>query len=359
MKQYYLETMPQVNEAMKRVDAWYHQEVMDRVPIRFSEHNSSHNISMKEILKNYNNIKDFWFDANFQIDLYKKSVQNKPVYAETFPIFFPNLGPSVFASYYGVPLSYGETTSWAEHVIEDLEEFDLYSLKLNKECENWKKIDELTDLALKEGDGLFFTGYTDLHPSLDCVADFMGVENLCISMLDSPESVLQITDIAYRDFPEVYKYYAERLVGMPSVSWMGIPSEGSMHIPSCDFSTMLSEEQFAKFALPYIKKEVKHFEKNIFHLDGPGVARHLNTILQIPEIQAIQWVQGVGDDEPIMQWVGLIQKIQEAGKSIVVGLKTSELKQFMKAVEPKGIYLTMAAELIDQPDIIKEVEKWK
>lgn len=359
MKTYYLETMPHVNESMKRVEAWYHQEVIDRAPIRFSEHNGIHNDKADQIPARYQELKDYWFDAEYQVDCYISKLKNSPVYAETFPVFYPNLGPGVYASFYGVPLKYGTTTSWAQHIIDDVETFEVSTLRIDRKCENWLKIDELTDMALLKGGGMFFTGYTDLHPSLDCTADLMGVENLCMSILDSPEAVLELTDKVCEDFPAVYEYYAGRLNGTPSVSWMGIPSEESMHIPSCDFSTMLSKDQFEKFALPYIEREVKHFQKNIFHMDGRGVARHMDMILSIPEIQAIQWVQGVGDDEPILQWVPLIKKIQAAGKSVVVSLKTSELKEFMGAVHPKGIYLTMPASIEEQPDIVKMAEQWR
>ncbi len=65
-----------------------------------------------------------------------------------------------------------------------------------------------------------------------------------------------------------------------------------------------------------------------------GVARHLDVLLEQPEIHAIQWVQGMSMDQPIMQWVPLIERVQAAGKSIIVDLKLSELEAFMSAVRP-------------------------
>lgn len=47
---------------------------------------------------------------------------------------------------------------------------------------------------------------------------------------------------------------------------------------------------------------------NIFYLDGRGVARHLDAILELPNVNAIQWVQGVGLDQPILQWIPLIAR---------------------------------------------------
>ena len=95
---------------------------------------------------------------------------------------------------------------------------------------------------------------------------------------------------------------------------MGIPSFGKMHIPSCDFGAMISPRYFKQFALPALLAEVQHMTHNIFHVDGKGVARHLDAILHLPNVQAIQWVQGMGDDLPIMQWVTLIKRDSSSGQ---------------------------------------------
>ena len=71
-------------------------------------------------------------------------------------------------------------------------------------------------------------------------------------------------------------------------------------------------------------------------------------------------MQGVAEDEPILQWVPLIQKIQNAGKGVVVDLKVSELEPFMDAVSPEGIYLCIASDdEEEQQAILKRLLKWK
>jgi len=76
-------------------------------------------------------------------------------------------------------------------------------------------------------------------------------------------------------------------------------------------------------------------------------------------MHAIQWVQGVGDDLPIMQWLDVIRKIQAAGKGVVVDLMLDELAPFMEVMKPQGLYLCLAAAELDQPAILKRLEKWK
>jgi len=94
------------------------------------------------------------------------------------------------------------------------------------------------------------------------------------------------------------------------------------------------------------------------HLDGPGVTRHIDAILTLPNLQAIHWVQGYGINEPIMQWLPLIKKIQEAGKSVIVDLKMHELDEFIKKVDPTGIMLWIPAEPSEQKDILERVSQW-
>jgi hypothetical protein len=98
---------------------------------------------------------------------------------------------------------------------------------------------------------------------------------------------------------------------------------------------------------------------NIFHLDGKGVARHIDAILSVPEVHAIQWVQGVGDDLPIMQWVPFIKEIQARGVPVIVDLSKDELDEFMTAMEPEGLFLWVATETEEEElDLLKRVETW-
>jgi len=132
-----------------------------------------------------------------------------------------------------------------------------------------------------------------------------------------------------------------------------------MHIPSCDFAYLLSKQQFEEFCLPITQAEVKHMTHNIFHVDGKGVAKNLPLLLEIPEIKGIQYVQGVGDDQPIMQWIRDLQMIQQAGKSLVVDIALDELEPFMEALKPEGVLLCLDAEEELQPQIIQRVARWR
>ncbi|SPE31021.1 conserved hypothetical protein [Acidobacteriia bacterium SbA2] len=165
-------------------------------------------------------------------------------------------------------------------------------------------------------------GYTDLHGGLDCVAAWRDPQQLCMDILDDPERVHAALRLANESFLPIFDHYDKvlKVHDQLSINWMGIPSRGTMHVPSCDFSALTSTEIFCEFYFPSLVNEVSHTNHYIFHVDGVGVLRHLDHILSLPRVQAIQWVQGVDDDLPIMQWLEVIKRVQAAGKGVLVDL---------------------------------------
>ncbi len=352
-----LEAKPDFDQAIDRIYAWYEQQMIDRPPVRFTRHNAEYEAADDTWKDGWRDLKDKWFDEEYQIETFVKQLHGKRFLGETFPIYWPNLGPNVFAALYGSELEFAEVTSWAQPILSDYDQ----TVALDWQCGYLRKLESLTRSALEVCRGQFLVGYTDLHPGLDWLAALRGTELLLLDMVDQPDRLGPFLEIGTPDFLALFDYFDSMLkeAGQPSITWMGIPSFGRMHIPSCDFSAMISPRHFKRFALPALLAEVGHMTHNVFHVDGKGVARHLETILQMPNVQAIQWVQGMGDDLPIMQWVPLIKRIQAAGKSVVVDLSPAELEEFIGAVRPEGIFLTMAsADEAEEQAILKRITHW-
>lgn len=138
-------------------------------------------------------------------------------------------------------------------------------------------------MALERCAGKSLVGYTDLHPGVDCVAAWRDPQQLCIDMLESPDRVKSLIELSIRDFDRVYTHFDTMLKthGQLSVSWMDIPSFGRMHIPSCDFSALISPRMFEEFCLPVLQREVTSMTHNVFHVDGKGVARHIDILRRV------------------------------------------------------------------------------
>ena len=106
----------------------------------------------------------------------------------------------------------------------------------------------------------------------------------------------------------------------------------------CDVSCMFSNEVFKEMFLPPLLETMHTVDHRIYHLDGPGAFQHLDTLLDLPELQAIQWVPGAGHTE-VTQWIPLIQRIQSKGKGVQVGASPQEIEPLLREVRPEGLLI--------------------
>jgi hypothetical protein len=223
------------------------------------------------------------------------------------------------------------------------------------------KIEELTRKALARCGDRYWVGYTDLHPSLDCIAAWRGIDALCLDMAAEPEKLAPLVERSVRDFHRIFNHFDAMLKGaaQPSGTWINIPCAGKLHIPSCDVATMISTAHFKAFSLPQLQREMRGMDRAIYHVDGKGVARHLDVILEQPGIQAIQWVQGLGADWPILQWIPFLKRILKAGKSVLVDVPMEELDDFMSQMPREGVFLCLGVREGDEADALRRVERWR
>lgn len=344
---------------MERIEAWFHQSVLDRPPVRFYRHNAQFEAGEPLNRARWASLKDRWFDTEYQIEDFERSIAGKTFHAETFPVFFPNLGPSVYSAFYGGEIEFAEVTSWYHAVLHGI---NGYAVLQNDPFQNlyFKKLEEMTRAALARCGDRYWVGYTDLHPGLDCIAAWRGVDDLCLDIATGEGDLGSLVELSSRDFFPIFDHFDSMLAtaGQPSVTWMNIPCAGKFHIPSCDFATMISPAHFEEFGLPQIRHEIAGMDRNVFHLDGKGVARHVDALLEEPQIQAIQWVQGVADDWPILQWLPLLKKIRAAGKSILVDVPIEELDDFMRQMPREGIFLCLGVKDGTEADTLKRIERW-
>ena len=105
---------------------------------------------------------------------------------------------------------------------------------------------------------------------------------------------------------------------------------------SCDISCNLSPKQFEDLFLPPLIETMRTVDHCYYHLDGTVALHHLDLLLSVPEIQAIQWIPGAGHDA-ILQWVPLIRRIQQAGKAVQVFCGAHEVAPLLNEVSARGL----------------------
>jgi len=352
------EFKPDYEQTKERINAFWHNEILDR-PVTMLAVPKPPAEQISNPPSGHADIKERWYDIQYQVDLALALLKNQVFMGDALPIVYPNLGPEVFSAFYGCPLHFSETTSWTDPILEDWRAADKLALDWNHPDLLW--LLEMTDALLEVGRDRFITGMPDWHSGGDAIAAFRDPQNLAIDMLEHTQDVQALLARIEGDYFRLYDlFYAKlRAAGLPITSWTPLIYDGKHYIPCNDFSIMISKKMYAEVFLPGITRECQFLDRSIYHLDGPGALRHLDSILAIPELNALQWVPGAGSEE-FQRWVWVYQKVQKAGKGIQVNCRFIELPLVMEALDPNGLFLLVS----ETPDVesaqamLKELENW-
>jgi hypothetical protein len=125
---------------------------------------------------------------------------------------------------------------------------------------------------------------------------------------------------------------------------------------------MISPEMFEEFALPRLQKQCQRLDYTVYHLDGPGAIRHLDALLRIPELDAIQWEPGAGQPhvaDPVW-WESVWKKVYAAGKSAFLREPPLDsIEPFVREFGQVGTQVIAVAESEDQAkQILDESLEW-
>ncbi len=335
------EFKPDYERSKERIDAFWERELIDRPVVQFT---LAKPLEAQVPIPSSRHATpgERWLDAEYQAELHLALLANQEFLGDTMPVAYPNLGPEIFSAFYGCPIHFGDYgTSWTEPILKDWNDVD--SLKLDWDSPYLKKLHELTDAFLEIGRGKFITGMTDWHAGGDAIAAFRDPQQLALDMLHYVDELRALLSRLEADYFQVYEVFYSKLraAGQPISTWLPLVSDRKFYVPSNDFSIMISKEMFDDVFLPGIARECQFLDRSIYHLDGPGALRHLDSILAIPELDALQFVPGAGN-EGFERWVGVYRKAQAAGKAIQVFCTLEELPLVMGTLNPRGLLLSVS-----------------
>lgn len=302
-----------------------------------------------------------WMDVEFQAQQTKAAVLNTVYMGDALPSVHPNLGPDFFPALYGGEVIFEERTSYIKPFLKDWADAD--QLKLSHEHPYWKKMEELYAAYMEAGKNTFYTGWTDLHPGADCLVGFRGPQNLATDLFDEPEAIRKELKKVTADFLKTYEHYYKKLssAGLPCTGWPEVVSTRRWHVPSNDFSYMISAAQFNEFFLEGLREECDYFDASLYHLDGVGSLTQLDSLLGIKTLNAIQWVWGDGHGQ-VTDWLDVFKKVQAAGKGLQIqNVYPRHLDTLMETLRPEGVWMRLCGiETEEQGEaLLKKVSRWK
>ena len=281
-----------------------------------------------------------WFDPEWRANYLDWYVAHSSMKADILPVANAHLGPGSLAAILGGVFEGGEDTIWIHpnpNFTDDIT-FDANN-------PNWLLHKELLKACKAKANGNYYVGMPDLMEGLDVLAALKGTDMVLLDTVMQPEvleqQMQQINDIYFRVFDELYDIIREG--DEMAFCYFSAWAPGRMTKLQSDISTMISQDDFRRFVQPFIREQCQKIDYTLYHLDGVGAMHHLPALLEIKELNAIQWTPGVGEPQGgSAKWYDLYKQILAAGKSIMACWVTlDELRPLLDNIGGDGVHLEM------------------
>ena len=275
-----------------------------------------------------------------------------------YPIFLPDYGAGVNAAFAGAKTIVRPETVWFE--AKSHETADSLHLTHHPDDPIYRRMVDFYTKADAYFQGSIVLGMTHLNNGIDIPARFINGVDLCISLYDQPD---QVERLVWENH-ELFMQYLWSLSGLlkhnPGFTcWGDILAPEPWFGTQCDFCSMIGPEHFSQFVLPELQACLRKMPRyNYYHLDGSEELVHLDKILDIPELQVVQWVLGT-DERPDQEWIWLYKKIRAAGKKLWYIGPEQNLNLLADSLGSlKGVYWQTGGKEEDQERLMRLMERF-
>jgi len=330
---------PNLEEAKRHyIDWWNHKGIVVNMWEHFQQGVTPHaDVPAPPPCRDLN---QRWFDPQWRADYLDWYVAHSSLMADILPVANTQLGPGSLAAILGGVFEGGEDTIWIHpnpHFTDDI--------TLDPQHPNWLLHKELLQACKRKAQGHYYVGMPDLMEGLDVLAALKGTDKVLLDTVMQPEllerQLQQVNDIYFRVFDELYDIIREG--DEMAFCYFSLWAPGRMSKLQCDLSTMISQDDYRRFVQPFIRQQCQRIDYTLYHLDGVGAMHHLDALLEIDELDAIQWTPGVGEPQGgSPKWYDLYRRILAAGKSIMACWVTlDELRPLLDNIGADGVHLEM------------------
>lgn len=290
--------------------------------------------NMPEELK-WKDMEDKYQNAQRIVDRYRYFCDTHVFLGESFPNLNIDFGPGSTAAYLGSEIGFKEDTVWFQKCVEDWE--DAPELVFDPENKWFKKHLQLAKDCRKLANGDFYVDMPDLMENIDVLASLRGALDCLYDMIDEPEEVAkriqEVNDVYFEYYDRFYDIIKDE-EGGNAYTVFQIWGPGRTVKLQCDFSAMMSPDNFRDLIQESLREQARKVDHVLYHLDGPQAIIHMDALMEIDEIDALQWTSGdAGPDGTLPDWDVIYDKAIAAGKSIWVKVYSGEFEDWIKNVD--------------------------
>ena len=336
--------IPDWQRVYDRFEEWWHCEDVSKPLMRIIAAGKKGN---PVPLEKPSDPSTLYLDPSYIVADYRNFCETHYFLADAFPSVDVNLGPGSMTLYLGAEPGFAWDTLWYHDFINSPQEFD--NLTYDAHSKWWLKHQEIVREAIKLADNDFYVGIPDIEGNLDVLSALRGPQSFCLDVIDEGEAVqkgVEKIDSLYFAYYDAFYDMLKSPEGIASYTAFNILGQGKVAQVQCDFSAMISPEMFRTFAQPSLRKQCRKLNHSLYHLDGPDAIKHVEAIMEIKELNALQWAYGAGNpDGGSERWYPIYDKVHDAGKGLWILLDdggpkdwADSAKKLVQRYGKRGIY---------------------
>jgi len=340
-----------------RMEAFWEREIVDRCCLRIETRlPGMEEIPFPEDAKGR---EDYWLDGEW---LYKRNMnkfEHTYFAADEYANLFTNFGVGSHAAFFkGANYGFEQSTMWFFPTIDDWEKDEF---ALDESNYYFNRVIEAVKYLNDRNDGSYVVSQPDMCGNLDALAHLRGSANLLMDMFEEEPALERATAMMQEQYVRanktIYEIVREKNDGGSIVGWMAPWAPGFTAQMQCDLSVMISNETFEKYAMPELRAQCDLLDYPIYHFDGIEQIRHLDSLLSLEKLRMIQWTHVDGQPKPY-NYMETLQKIQAAGKCLLLLVDAADIEVYMENLSSKGLFIQTSATSKEEADaIVRKVEK--
>ena len=269
------------------------------------------------------------------VERYRYFCKTHEFLAESFPNLNVDLGPGCMAAYLGARVEFRDDTIWYHPVIDDWETAP--KLTFDPDAYWWKEHLALSKKIKELSGDDFLVSIPDIMENLDILAGLRGSMDLLYDLAEDEDLIRNRVDevtACYHSYYEPLYQILKDPYGGSCYMVFQIWGKGRTVKLQCDFAAMISPEHFRKLVQPSLVEQAKLYDNVLFHLDGKECIRHMDALMEVEGIDALQFTSGdAGPDGTLEEWNEIYDKAISAGKSIWVKVYSGGFEDWIQHCE--------------------------